>query len=335
MACGETEGQTGIDGSERRNMTKGQKAMWLAMLYPEPEKGGRGKLSEISDGLGVSHGHAKNLLSQARAVLRHDQELARSVLAGAKSLDKALAEMKERAEADAKPEARIAANAVALCAHAPKAVIEIGAKPSAKRRHLIEAKERVGHGQFLAWVEGEFAWSSKSAERYIDVAKRMPNSSALTNFTNEALYLLAGPSVPEFISAAEAFGTYGCARRLSIAPRTASKGRSPPHQTPRPTRGVIAAAKPRQNNFLFFETPFLKFVHMRWRRVPPPMAPPLGWCPSDFSLGLGRASRPDPVLGCGQHERHRRRSVPDGEPAPERYRLADGDLGLRTRPCPT
>jgi hypothetical protein len=28
---------------ERRNLTKGQRAMAMAMIYPEPEKGGRGK----------------------------------------------------------------------------------------------------------------------------------------------------------------------------------------------------------------------------------------------------------------------------------------------------
>lgn len=37
--------------------------MALAMIYPKPEKGGRGKrfdkLSDFSDGLGMSRGHAK------------------------------------------------------------------------------------------------------------------------------------------------------------------------------------------------------------------------------------------------------------------------------------
>lgn len=71
-------------------------------------------------------------------------------------------------------------------------MIEIG-------RHLIEAKDRVGHGHFLPWLEREFQWSEDSAERYIGVAKRFPNSADLRNFTREALYLLAGPSVPEKI----------------------------------------------------------------------------------------------------------------------------------------
>src|ERR1700730_17119006 len=52
----------------------GQRAMAHAMLYPDPEKGGRGKkgkASGFSDGLGVSQEYAKNLISAARQVLAH------------------------------------------------------------------------------------------------------------------------------------------------------------------------------------------------------------------------------------------------------------------------
>jgi Protein of unknown function (DUF3102) len=62
---------------------------------------------------------------------------------------------------------------------------------------LIAAKARVGHGNFLAWIEAEFVWTATSADRYMRVAESFPNSSGLTNFTREALYLLAGPAVPE------------------------------------------------------------------------------------------------------------------------------------------
>jgi hypothetical protein len=37
------------DKSEHRNLTKGQQAMRLALLYPEPEKGGRGKKANSSE----------------------------------------------------------------------------------------------------------------------------------------------------------------------------------------------------------------------------------------------------------------------------------------------
>lgn len=55
--------------------------MAVAMLYPEPEKGGRGKKSK------VTLEFSSQLLSQARAVLVHSRPLAESVLAGVKPLD--------------------------------------------------------------------------------------------------------------------------------------------------------------------------------------------------------------------------------------------------------
>jgi hypothetical protein len=60
--------------------------MALAMIYPEPDKRGRGnkgKAEETSD-------FSQKRLSQARAVLRHSEALAQNVLAHRISLDKAL-----------------------------------------------------------------------------------------------------------------------------------------------------------------------------------------------------------------------------------------------------
>lgn len=61
----------------RREMTKGQKAMDFAMLSPDGEKGGRGKLSRIRESLSKTE---ENNISKARAVLRHSGALARSDL---------------------------------------------------------------------------------------------------------------------------------------------------------------------------------------------------------------------------------------------------------------
>ena len=33
--------------------------------------------------------------------------------------------------------------------------------------HLIEAKEILGHGNFLPWIKEEFGWSDKSAQRFM------------------------------------------------------------------------------------------------------------------------------------------------------------------------
>jgi hypothetical protein len=98
----------------------------------------------------------------------------------------------ELAFADLAPEDRsfLDLKAEQIRAVATNAVVEIG-------RHLIDAKSRVGHGNFLAWVRGTFGWSEDSAERYMAVSIRMPNSAGLRNFSREALYVLAGPAVPE------------------------------------------------------------------------------------------------------------------------------------------
>jgi hypothetical protein len=73
----------------RRHLSKGQQAMAFAKVYPEPEKGGRGKRSDIPDGFGTGKGHWRNLLSQARTVLRFSRDLAADVMADKISLDEA------------------------------------------------------------------------------------------------------------------------------------------------------------------------------------------------------------------------------------------------------
>ena len=70
-------------------MTKGQRAMAWAMIYPEPEKGGRGKKSSVTEEFVSSA-----LISNARAVLKHAPDLAAGVLAGA-SLNDAYKTMRE------------------------------------------------------------------------------------------------------------------------------------------------------------------------------------------------------------------------------------------------
>ena len=52
-------------------------AIALAMLYPEPEKGGRGKKTVLK-----RDGFSKQRLSDARSILRYSQGLAEDVLAG-------------------------------------------------------------------------------------------------------------------------------------------------------------------------------------------------------------------------------------------------------------
>jgi hypothetical protein len=72
----------------RRNLTKGQQAMALAMVYPEPEKGGRGKniaARKTQETLGFT----SERLRQARKVLRTSPALGKEVLLGQRTLDQA------------------------------------------------------------------------------------------------------------------------------------------------------------------------------------------------------------------------------------------------------
>ena len=67
-------------------------------------------------------------------------------------------------------------------------------------RDLIAAKKIVGHGNWLAWLEREFGWTSdKTAERFMSVAKLAGKFVNLSNLNVPAsgVYLLAAPSTPD------------------------------------------------------------------------------------------------------------------------------------------
>ena len=68
----------------RRHLTKGQQAMAVAMVYPVPEQGGRGKKKTMDE---TSTLFSQKRLQLARTVLAHSPDLAQAVLAGSKSLD--------------------------------------------------------------------------------------------------------------------------------------------------------------------------------------------------------------------------------------------------------
>jgi len=72
-----------------------------------------------------------------------------------------------------------------------KDVIEIG-------RRLIECKRLAGHGHWLPWLEREFGWSDKTAERFMSVHALAGKSDKLSNLNLpiSGLYLLAAPSTP-------------------------------------------------------------------------------------------------------------------------------------------
>jgi hypothetical protein len=71
-------------------------------------------------------------------------------------------------------------------------IIEIGSR-------LIKVKAKVGHGNFLAWLDREFGWSDETARKYMRIAEAFGSNSKLLGISidAEAFYTLAGKNVPE------------------------------------------------------------------------------------------------------------------------------------------
>jgi hypothetical protein len=46
---------------------------------------------------------------------------------------------------------------------------------------LIEVKQSLGHGYFLAWIEKEFGWSERYAQKYMKIASELTNEFLNTN----------------------------------------------------------------------------------------------------------------------------------------------------------
>ena len=92
---------------ERRHLSKGQRAMLTAILFPEPEKGGRGKKSAAVNSTETG-GFSPQRVSAARSVLRHSRDLADSVVKGSISLDAALAQVEELRQQTNSTDAKLA-----------------------------------------------------------------------------------------------------------------------------------------------------------------------------------------------------------------------------------
>ena len=86
----------------RRHMTKGQRAMAVARIYPNPEKGGRGKKAYRDNNVSVQR------ISHARSVLKYAPDQADLVLSGAVSLDDAYRKAQESKNAANSVEQRFA-----------------------------------------------------------------------------------------------------------------------------------------------------------------------------------------------------------------------------------
>jgi ParB-like nuclease domain len=90
----------------RRHLTKGQHAMITAMIYPEPEKGGRGKKSQAAKSAETS-GFSIRRVEQARSVMRHSRKLAEDVIKGSATLDEALEVVKDQQQKASSQKAKL------------------------------------------------------------------------------------------------------------------------------------------------------------------------------------------------------------------------------------
>jgi hypothetical protein len=109
-------------------MSKGQQAMAVAMMYPVPEKGGRGKKKTMDE---TSILFSPKRLQLARTVLAHSPDLAQAVLAGSKSLDGAYDEARK---AKQEVDVQVAGNVRRKVARSKKV-----AGKAAKRREKVSA----------------------------------------------------------------------------------------------------------------------------------------------------------------------------------------------------
>jgi hypothetical protein len=72
----------------RRHLTEGQCAIIIALAYPDPEKCGRGRPSQLSK----LEGYSASRLSEARTIIKHSRDLAQEVIAGSCTFKQALDE---------------------------------------------------------------------------------------------------------------------------------------------------------------------------------------------------------------------------------------------------
>lgn len=73
-------------------------------------------------------------------------------------------------------------------------IIEIG-------HRLIEIKDKLGHGNWLPWLDTEFGWSDQTARNMIRVADKFKTVLNLEGISTRALYMLAAPSTPDEVKA--------------------------------------------------------------------------------------------------------------------------------------
>jgi Protein of unknown function (DUF3102) len=104
---------------------------------------------------------------------------------------------------------------------------------------LLAAKKLVGHGAWGAWLEREFGWPDRKAQRFMAIAKAVasnPNASDLThlNASFDVLCLLAAPSTPaEVVQGVVALGRKVTRKDVTRQAAVHQAARNPAPATPK------------------------------------------------------------------------------------------------------
>jgi hypothetical protein len=136
----------------------------------------------------------------------------------------------------------------ALARRTAQGIVDIG-------RLLAEVKERVGHGQFLSWIDHEFDWSQPTAWRFMNVYEQFK----LCNLNNlsidvSALYLIAAPRTPEPVrhavleQAEQTHVSFSDVKRIIREERAKREDRLTMTETPEPSPEEIARAREIRGN---------------------------------------------------------------------------------------
>jgi hypothetical protein len=112
-----------------------------------------------------------------------------------------------------------------------QSLLEIG-------RHLIAAKNHLPHGLFGRWLDEEFRWTTRQAERFMTVAGVFGECDSLSFCGPAALYLLAAHSTPE-AARQEALATAAAGEQVTHARAKEIVSR---HRRAGPRKGKARAA---------------------------------------------------------------------------------------------
>jgi hypothetical protein len=134
----------------------------------------------------------------------------------------------------------------ALIGVARASIVEIGEK-------LIAAKTQMEYGKWLPWLDREFGWNARTAQRYMQVAEAFSTKCDTVSYSGltidaSALYALAAPKVPEDVRD-EAIATAKAGTRVTrtVAQRLIKALKNAEvraHDTPKVAQRMIEAPEP-------------------------------------------------------------------------------------------